>query len=203
MPRYSKRSNQYKPLNCKSFVKARVRNFACLRGVFKLLIFYKAATDQETNPPYHRFESSSKKDALLMSHITDESMNSKFDPKRRGFMSAAIYALATLMTGAFSASVSTYLFGKPETEDYGWADAGDVSNLQPGSPQQISFSRSREDGWKLRNEKSAAWVIIDERKHVTAFPPICTHLGCAYHWQMDRKAFACPCHGRRLARTAM
>jgi menaquinol-cytochrome c reductase iron-sulfur subunit len=130
-----------------------------------------------------------------MSQLSKLSMNSPFEPKRRGFMSAAIYALATLMTGAFSASVSTYLFGKPETEDYGWADAGDVSDLQPGSPQQISFSRSREDGWKLRSEKSAAWVIVDERKHVTAFSPICTHLGCAYHWQMDRKAFACPCHG--------
>jgi len=29
---------------------------------------------------------------------------------------------------------------------------------------------------------------------VIAFDPICTHLGCAYHWEDDQKEFLCPCH---------
>jgi menaquinol-cytochrome c reductase iron-sulfur subunit len=115
--------------------------------------------------------------------------------KRRGFMTGAIYMLASVMGGAFVASVSTYLLGSPQTEDSGWADAGDISDLQPGAPQQLSFSRSREDGWRLQNEKASAWVVIDDHMHVTAFSPRCTHLGCAYHWQANRKEFVCPCHG--------
>lgn len=115
--------------------------------------------------------------------------------KRRGFMTGAIYTLASLMGGVFATSVSTYLLGNPRTEDSGWADAGDISDLQPGAPQQISFSRSREDGWQLQNERASAWVIIDDHMHVTAFSPRCTHLGCAYHWQANRNEFVCPCHG--------
>ncbi len=29
---------------------------------------------------------------------------------------------------------------------------------------------------------------------MTAFGPQCTHLGCAYHWEQDKKEFLCPCH---------
>lgn len=115
--------------------------------------------------------------------------------KRRGFMTGAIYALASLMGGVFATSISTYLLGNPQTDDSGWADAGDISDLQPGAPQQVSFSRSREDGWRLQNEKASAWIVIDDRAHVTAFSPRCTHLGCAYHWQANRNEFVCPCHG--------
>jgi menaquinol-cytochrome c reductase iron-sulfur subunit len=51
------------------------------------------------------------------------------------------------------------------------------------------------DGWKIQNEESSAWIILDEQRHVTAFSPQCTHLGCAYHWQAEKKLFTCPCHG--------
>lgn len=115
--------------------------------------------------------------------------------KRRGFMAGTIYAFASLIGGTFAASIGTYLLGTPQTEDSGWVDAGDISDLQPGAPQQISFSRSREDGWKLQNEKASAWVVVDDSMHITAFSPQCTHLGCAYNWQAGRKAFVCPCHG--------
>jgi menaquinol-cytochrome c reductase iron-sulfur subunit len=47
----------------------------------------------------------------------------------------------------------------------------------------------------VRAEESSAWVIIDERRQVTAFSPVCTHLGCAYGWQAEKKSFVCPCHG--------
>jgi menaquinol-cytochrome c reductase iron-sulfur subunit len=87
------------------------------------------------------------------------------------------------------------LLGTPQTDDAGWSDAGDISDLQPGAPQQVSFSQNRKDGWELRNEKATAWVVVDHQMHVTAFSPQCTHLGCAYRWQASKKEFVCPCHG--------
>ena len=115
--------------------------------------------------------------------------------KRRSFISGAIYTLASFIGGAFVASVSTYLLGTPQSEEDAWADAGDVSELAPGSPQEIKFTRGRVDGWKVRNERSTAWVVLNQGEGVTAFSPSCTHLGCAYRWEAEQKSFSCPCHG--------
>jgi menaquinol-cytochrome c reductase iron-sulfur subunit len=115
--------------------------------------------------------------------------------KRRPFLKGAIYMLTSVIGGTLLASVGEYLFGKSEAETSNWADAGEVSELRPGAPQQLFFERTRIDGWKVRNERAAAWVILDNQKQLTAFSPVCTHLGCAYRWQADHKAFVCPCHG--------
>ncbi len=107
----------------------------------------------------------------------------------------AIYAIPFLIGGTLTASVGNYLFGRQKSQRDGWADAGDVSDLPGGTPRQIRFEKAVVDGWKIRNEESSAWVILDERRSVTAFSPLCTHLGCAYRWQTEKKVFACPCHG--------
>jgi menaquinol-cytochrome c reductase iron-sulfur subunit len=115
--------------------------------------------------------------------------------KRRGFIVQAIYAATSLIAGTLAASVGKYLLGTPHQEENPWADAGDISNIQTGNPQEVTFDRIRVDGWSARNEKASAWVILDNKKTLTAFSPLCTHLGCAYTWQAQRKAFLCPCHG--------
>jgi menaquinol-cytochrome c reductase iron-sulfur subunit len=117
------------------------------------------------------------------------------DIKRRGFLIGAMYTFPFLIAGTFMASIGTYLFGKSKSEPESWADAGDLGNLQKNEPRRVSFERSVVDGWKVQNEKANAWVVLDDRKEVVAFSPLCTHLGCAYQWQASKKAFACPCHG--------
>ncbi len=107
----------------------------------------------------------------------------------------AIYAIPVLIGGALTACVGNYLLGKQNNVTHGWADAGEVSDMPAASPRQIRFERAVVDGWKLRTEESSAWVVIDDQKQVTAFSPACTHLGCAYGWQADKKLFVCPCHG--------
>jgi len=121
--------------------------------------------------------------------------------ERRSFIRGAIYTLTSLIGGTLAASVGTYLLGTPQVETDSWADAGDISELQPGSPQEITFERSREDCWKIHNEKASAWVILNNEHKVTAFSPLCTHLGCAYNWQSDKKQFSCPCHGSIFSAT--
>jgi menaquinol-cytochrome c reductase iron-sulfur subunit len=114
---------------------------------------------------------------------------------RRSLILGALYGIPLLIGGTLAASVGNYLFGRQATPKDSWADAGDVSDIQGGTPCQIRFERAVVDGWKIRNEESSAWVVIDERRQVTAFSPVCTHLGCAYRWQAEKKMFACPCHG--------
>jgi menaquinol-cytochrome c reductase iron-sulfur subunit len=114
---------------------------------------------------------------------------------RRSLITAAIYAIPLLIGGTLTTSICKYLFGGQKIQKDAWTDAGDVSDLQGGTPRQVRFERIVVDGWKIRNEKSSAWIILDNQRHVTAFSPLCTHLGCAYRWQAEKKLFTCPCHG--------
>jgi menaquinol-cytochrome c reductase iron-sulfur subunit len=115
---------------------------------------------------------------------------------RRGIIMGALYGIPLLIGGTFTASVGNYLLGRQTTTPKdNWADAGDVSDIPGGTPCQVRFERAVVDGWKVRNEQSSAWIILDNQRHVTAFSPVCTHLGCAYRWQAEKKQFTCPCHG--------
>lgn len=114
---------------------------------------------------------------------------------RRRFIRGVIYAVPSVIVAALAGSIGSYLFGKEQSPEETWVDAGDISELEDRDPKQIVFERTEMDGWEIRNQKEAAWVILDERRKVTAFSPLCTHLGCAYRWESAKKEFACPCHG--------
>ncbi|HEY6988194.1 MAG TPA: ubiquinol-cytochrome c reductase iron-sulfur subunit [Bryobacteraceae bacterium] len=126
---------------------------------------------------------------------------------RRNFCEAAIYILAGMVATALGLPAGFYLFGSPRSEAQSdWVDAGDISNLPAGAPRQITFVRNRMDGWSVRSTKDSAWVVKDGPYDVTVFAPLCTHLGCAYHWEpkgRDAKdgVFACPCHGSAFSRS--
>ncbi len=115
---------------------------------------------------------------------------------RRGFIAGTIGTLISLIGGSLAASVGSYLLAKPRPiTDDAWSDAGDISELSPGTPHQITFDRSRVDAWRVRNEKTSAWVILNKQGSLAAFSPLCTHLGCAYRWNNTKHRFLCPCHG--------
>lgn len=114
---------------------------------------------------------------------------------RRTFQLALIYVLGAVISLALAIPTIVYLFMPPRTrKQTGWVDAGDVSQLTPGSPVEMSFQQSRVDGWRVVTEKKTAWVVRTAGNNVVAFGPQCTHLGCAYHWDDSVKKFACPCH---------
>ncbi len=136
---------------------------------------------------------------------------------RRGFLVAGIYGFLSVIAGSFGITSAAYLLRPPKRKlGSAWADAGDVSALKIGSPQKITFERTRADGWKISNQKDNAWIIKNADGTVVAFSPLCTHLGCAYHWdsragestagrstagRSGDGAFVCPCHGSRFSRT--
>jgi len=125
-------------------------------------------------------------------------MNEPFRPDsmpRRAFHLAAIYALGALIGLALAIPTILYLLVPPRSrKQSGWVDAGDVSQLTPDAPVEMSFQQSRVDGWRVLTEKKTAWVVKGTDGNIVAFGPQCTHLGCAYHWDTGVKEFACPCH---------
>ena len=120
---------------------------------------------------------------------------------RRNFCETAIYVLVSFVAAALGLPAGFYLFGSPRNETPNeWIDAGDISNLPAGAPRQITFVRNRVDGWSVRSTKDSAWIVKDGPEDVTVFAPLCTHLGCAYHWDTKAGVFACPCHGSAFDR---
>jgi len=117
------------------------------------------------------------------------------DITRRTFYLGAIYGIWGTIAAALSLPALVYLFLPPKakkTEE--WAEAADLSKLPANVPSEVVFRRNRVDGWKIASEKSTAWVIRKADNSVVAYGPQCTHLGCAYHWEEDKKEFLCPCH---------
>jgi len=116
-------------------------------------------------------------------------------PTRRRFQIGAIYGMMAAISAAIGLPALAYLLVPSKVrkkED--WIEVGDVTRISPGVPVELTFRRNRIDGWKVISEKSTAWVVKTGDNQVTAFGPQCTHLGCAYHWEQEKKDFLCPCH---------
>jgi menaquinol-cytochrome c reductase iron-sulfur subunit len=119
---------------------------------------------------------------------------------RRGFLSAAISGLVAAIGAGIGIVALPYLFVPPKRAGQeGWVDAGDLPDLEPGTPVDLTFLRRRIDGWDASTVKASAWVVRQPGGGVTAFSPACTHLGCAYRWSRTQNEFLCPCHGSRFA----
>jgi menaquinol-cytochrome c reductase iron-sulfur subunit len=114
---------------------------------------------------------------------------------RRNFFVVAIYGLWGAIAAALGLPALVYLLFPPKAKKSDeWIEIGDVGRLAPNSPVEMTFRRTRIDGWKVISEKSTAWVVKTADHRVTAFGPQCTHLGCAYHWEDAKSEFLCPCH---------
>jgi menaquinol-cytochrome c reductase iron-sulfur subunit len=129
-----------------------------------------------------------------MNNVQPQSESSE-SPTRRRFQTGAIYGMMAAISAALGLPALAYLLvpGNVKKKD-DWIEVGDLTRLSPGVPVELTFRRNRVDGWKVISEKSTAWVIKNGDAQVTAFGPQCTHLGCAYHWEQDKKHFLCPCH---------
>ena len=114
---------------------------------------------------------------------------------RRTFFLASIYSLWGVIAAALTLPASVYLLFPPRArKEAEWVEAGELSGLTVGTPEEVVFRKNRLDGWKLTSEKTSAWVVKRSEQEVVAFAPQCTHLGCAYHWDERKGNFLCPCH---------
>jgi menaquinol-cytochrome c reductase iron-sulfur subunit len=119
----------------------------------------------------------------------------ELSPTRRWCYIQFIYGAMTAIGAALAVPAGIYLLFPPKVrKEADYVDAADLSRIPVGTPQEVSFQRTRIDGWKVTSEKATAWVVKTGDNQVTAFAPQCTHLGCAYHWDQPANNFVCPCH---------
>jgi len=121
-------------------------------------------------------------------------------PSRRKFYILLINGIMGLIGAALAVPAAIYLLFPPKVRKGSqWVKTADLSTIPAGKPTEISFQRTRADGWQLITEKATAWVVKQPNNDVVAFTPNCTHLGCAFHWDEASHTFLCPCHTSAFA----
>ena len=76
-----------------------------------------------------------------------------------------------------------------------WVDVAAVDELPTGVPSQLEYVATVQDGYHETKTEKAVWAVKQPDAQVTVFAPMCTHLGCGYHWDGTAQQFKCPCHG--------
>lgn len=70
-----------------------------------------------------------------------------------------------------------------------------MGELPAGIPKQLEYVATVQDGYLETKTQKALWAVKQANGDVTVFSPMCTHLGCGYHWDGAGQQFKCPCHG--------
>ncbi len=76
-----------------------------------------------------------------------------------------------------------------------WVDVASAGELPAGVPKQLEYVATIQDGYLETKTQKAVWAVKQANGEVTVFSPMCTHLGCGYHWDGAGQQFKCPCHG--------
>lgn len=82
-----------------------------------------------------------------------------------------------------------------------WVEVGQLGTLPEGEPTQLDYVAIVRDGYMEAKTQKAVWAVKHPDGAVTVFAPLCTHLGCGYHWDTTDRRFKCPCHGSVYAVT--
>jgi menaquinol-cytochrome c reductase iron-sulfur subunit len=72
--------------------------------------------------------------------------------------------------------------------------ADDTALLDIGVPIRVNFVQSVEDAWVETRTLNGVWLYTENGEKFKAYNGHCTHLGCSYVYDKDRKNFFCPCH---------
>lgn len=75
-----------------------------------------------------------------------------------------------------------------------WIKLGEADLFDPGIPTKVDFSQTTTDAWVEGRELHSVWVYTDDGEHFTVYSGRCTHLGCSFAFDAEKKTFHCPCH---------
>lgn len=114
---------------------------------------------------------------------------------RRVFLDYSVRAVGTFIAAVVAVPVIGYVISPAFTKkEAPWVQLGLVTDFRAGEPKLVQFTRFRKDGWIEVAEEKTVWVVRKSETDFNVYNPRCTHLGCAYNWEPDKKQFHSPCH---------
>jgi menaquinol-cytochrome c reductase iron-sulfur subunit len=107
--------------------------------------------------------------------------------------------LAGGLTGLWAAFLGVPMLGAlllkpPAAAASDFVEVGSVADLKPEEPVAMSFTDTAVDGYVHQVVERSVWVVKSASGQITAFTPVCPHLGCQYSWDAAAQHFVCPCH---------
>ncbi len=115
---------------------------------------------------------------------------------RRTFFRWVTGAAASLIGLGLAVPLIGYVISPAlKRREQSWVEVGKVDDLPVGKPKPLDYVQTIQDGWMASQTHKAVWAVKQADGQVTAFSPLCTHLGCGYRWEDADRKFKCPCHG--------
>jgi menaquinol-cytochrome c reductase iron-sulfur subunit len=118
------------------------------------------------------------------------------EPQRRSFLKKAVGILSTplfvFLAWPFIQSIVGTIFRLPKAT---FEKVGAIASFPDNEPALPKYESRIVDAYLHGDKLRDVWVIKRSQSEVTAFSPICPHLGCRYDWYAEAKKFICPCHG--------
>lgn len=122
-------------------------------------------------------------------------MNGAKEVSRRLFLDYGIRAVGAFITAVVAVpvvgSVISPAFTRKEAPR---VQLGLVNDFRPQEPRLVEFTLFRKDGWVEVAEKKSVWVVRWSGQEFSVYNPRCTHLGCAFNWEAEKRQFRSPCH---------
>jgi Rieske Fe-S protein len=116
---------------------------------------------------------------------------------RRGFLKRLSAFGAVVSAGLVSFPVLRAFFSPTSRTSPAatWVKvADDTALLDIGVPIRVNFVQTVEDAWVETRTLNGVWLYTEDGEKFKAYNGHCTHLGCSYFYDKEKKNFFCPCH---------
>ena len=114
---------------------------------------------------------------------------------RRRFFKILIGLFASINAAALGIPFIRTLLSSPyRPKGSDWTRLADLASLTENEPAEIRFETTTDEAYLHKTVLNSAWIVRHPDSSVTAFSPVCTHLGCHYTWNPGTSHFECPCH---------
>ena len=116
---------------------------------------------------------------------------------RRGFLKRLSAFGALLSAGVVSVPVLRAFFAPTSKTSAAatWVKvADDTALLDIGVPIRVNFVQTVQDAWIETRNLNGVWLYTEDGEKFKAYNGHCTHLGCSYFYDKEKKNFFCPCH---------
>ena len=123
-------------------------------------------------------------------------MSEENELSRRGFLSAATFAIGGFISVVLAIPAVAYIIGPSlqRAKEENWVRIGSTSKVEVGTPTLFKTVVESQTGWITSEEEISTYVITENGRDYTALSNICTHLGCRVRWIPETQEFFCPCH---------